>query len=68
MYLISPIDLIPDFIPIVGSVDDLALTALVLRWAGRRLGPDELRRHWAGSEAGFSLLMRLLGSQTDKSS
>jgi uncharacterized membrane protein YkvA (DUF1232 family) len=61
VYLLSPIDLIPDFIPVAGSVDDLAVTALVLRWAGRRVGRDQLRRHWAGSEAGFGLLVRLLG-------
>jgi uncharacterized membrane protein YkvA (DUF1232 family) len=60
-YLLSPIDLIPDFIPVAGSVDDLAVTVLVLRWAGRRVGRDQLRRHWAGSEAGFGLLVRLLG-------
>ena len=48
-------------IPVAGSVDDLAVTALVLRWAGRRVGRDQLRRHWAGSEAGFGLLVRLLG-------
>lgn len=61
VYLVSPIDLVPDFIPVLGSVDDLAVTAIVLRWAGRRIGPDQLRRHWAGNEAGFALLMRLLG-------
>jgi uncharacterized membrane protein YkvA (DUF1232 family) len=61
IYLLSPIDLIPDFIPGLGSIDDLAVTALVLRWAGRRVGFDGLRAHWAGSEAGFELLLRLLG-------
>jgi uncharacterized membrane protein YkvA (DUF1232 family) len=62
VYLLSPIDLIPDFIPVLGSVDDLAITALVLRWAGRRVGPTELRRHWGGTEAGFDLLQRFLGT------
>jgi uncharacterized membrane protein YkvA (DUF1232 family) len=61
IYLVSPIDLIPDFIPVLGSVDDLAITALVLRWAGRRVGTDQVRRHWAGSPAGLELLLRLLG-------
>lgn len=61
IYLLSPIDLIPDFIPGLGSVDDLAFAALVLRWAGRRVGEGQIRRHWAGSEAGFDLLLRLLG-------
>ena len=61
VYLVSPIDLIPDFIPVGGSMDDIAITAVVLRWAGRRVGRDQLRRHWTGSEAGFGLLLRLLG-------
>ncbi|MGH2511405.1 MAG: YkvA family protein [Candidatus Limnocylindrales bacterium] len=50
-YLLSPIDLIPDFIPVLGSVDDLALSALVLRWgrtAGRYEEPGDLRgRRWS---------------------
>src|SRR5664279_1554949 len=62
IYLLSPIDLIPDFIPVLGSVDDLAITALVLRWAGRRVGPTELHRHWTGTDAGFALLLRFLGT------
>jgi uncharacterized membrane protein YkvA (DUF1232 family) len=60
VYLISPIDLIPDFLPLIGSVDDLVVTTLVLRWAGRRIGVDGLRAHWAGSETGFAVLLRLL--------
>ena len=64
IYLLSPIDLIPDFIPVLGSVDDLAITALVLRWAGRRVGLTELKRHWAGTDPGFELLLRFLGTAT----
>jgi uncharacterized membrane protein YkvA (DUF1232 family) len=60
-YLLSPIDLIPDFLPVVGSIDDLAVSAIVLRWAGRRVGAEQLRSHWSGSPAGFDLLRRLLG-------
>jgi uncharacterized membrane protein YkvA (DUF1232 family) len=60
-YLVSPIDLIPDFIPILGSMDDLVVAALVLRWAGRRVGLEQIRAHWSGSDAGFDLLARLLG-------
>lgn len=61
LYLLSPIDLIPDFIPGLGSLDDIAVAAVILRWAGRRIGVNELRSHWTGSEAGFELLRRLLG-------
>jgi len=60
-YLVSPIDLIPDFVPIIGSADDLIVTAVVLRWAGRRVGLDELRAKWTGDPAGFDVLRRLLG-------
>jgi uncharacterized membrane protein YkvA (DUF1232 family) len=60
-WLLSPIDLIPEFLPGIGPLDDVVVAALVLRWAGRRSGPAALRRHWAGSDAGFELLLRLLG-------
>ena len=61
LYLLSPIDLIPDFIPGLGQLDDIAVAAVTLRWVGRRVGPGRLRSHWAGSEAGFEVLRRLLG-------
>ena len=60
-YLLSPIDLIPDFIPVIGAADDLILSAVVLRWAGRRVGLDDLRAKWTGDPAGFEVLRRLLG-------
>jgi uncharacterized membrane protein YkvA (DUF1232 family) len=61
LYLVSPIDLVPDFLPVIGSIDDLIVSGLVLRWAGRRLGVDNLRSHWPGRPEGFELLCRLLG-------
>jgi uncharacterized membrane protein YkvA (DUF1232 family) len=60
-YLLSPIDLIPDFVPVIGAADDLIIAAVVLRWAGRRVGLDDLRAKWSGDPAGFDLLRRLLG-------
>ncbi len=60
-YLISPIDLVPDFIPGLGQLDDVVVAALVLRWTGRRIGADGLRAHWSGSAEGFSVLLRMLG-------
>jgi uncharacterized membrane protein YkvA (DUF1232 family) len=60
-YLVFPIDLVPDFVPVLGSADDIILAALVLRWAGRRVGLEGLAGHWTGTEAGFLLLRRLLG-------
>jgi uncharacterized membrane protein YkvA (DUF1232 family) len=60
-YLLSPIDLIPDFVPVIGSADDLIIAAVVLRWVGRRVGLDDLRAKWTGDPAGFEILRRLLG-------
>jgi uncharacterized membrane protein YkvA (DUF1232 family) len=61
IYLVSPIDLIPDFLPGLGSIDDIVVAAVVLRWAGRRVGVGALRAYWRGSDPGFELLRRLLG-------
>lgn len=63
-WLISPIDLIPEFIPVVGPLDDIVIAAIVLRWVGRRVGEDTLRAHWPGSPEGFGLVLRLLGHST----
>jgi len=60
-YLAIPIDLIPDFIPIVGYADDAILTAVVLRSVVRRAGLDAVRRHWPGTEDGFEALTYLIG-------
>lgn len=59
-WLVSPIDLIPEFIPVLGPVDDVVVAILVLRYAHRRLGADELRRRWRGTEETWLLVRRLL--------
>ena len=61
VWLASPIDLIPEFVPVIGPLDDIVVTAIVLRWVGRRVGRDALRAHWPGSDEGFGLVLRLLG-------
>lgn len=60
LWLISPIDLLPEFLPGVGAVDDIVVAVLVLRAVGRRIGPEGLRARWPGTDAGFDLLRRLL--------
>ena len=40
LYLLSPIDLIPDAIPFIGAMDDLILVPFAIRWLLRRLPPD----------------------------
>jgi uncharacterized membrane protein YkvA (DUF1232 family) len=58
-YLAFPIDLVPDVIPGLGYADDVVIVALVLRSVVRRAGPDAVRRHWPGTDAGLSTLWRL---------
>lgn len=60
-YLAMPIDLVPDFIPVLGYADDAIIVAMVLGSVARRAGIDELRRHWPGTEEGFGALSRLAG-------
>ena len=62
IYLASPIDLVPDFIPVIGYADDILIVALVLRSVIRRAGPGALDRHWPGGPAGLHLLHRLTGT------
>jgi uncharacterized membrane protein YkvA (DUF1232 family) len=60
IYLASPIDLIPDFVPVIGYADDAIITSFVLRHVIARSGRAKLVEHWPGSEAGLSTLTRLL--------
>lgn len=60
-YLALPIDLVPDFIPVLGFADDAIVVVLVLRSMVRRAGVPALRRHWPGTEDGFAALCRLTG-------
>jgi uncharacterized membrane protein YkvA (DUF1232 family) len=59
VYLALPVDLIPDFVPVIGYADDAIIVALVLRSAARRAGPDALARHWPGTPEGLNALKRL---------
>ncbi|MGW0231989.1 YkvA family protein [Actinopolymorpha singaporensis] len=63
-YLALPIDLIPDFIPVLGYADDAIIVAAVLRSVVRRAGIDAVRRHWPGTDDGFTALCRLTGIPT----
>lgn len=58
-YLASPIDLVPDFIPVIGYADDVVIVAAVLRSVVRRAGPDAVRRNWPGTRDGLVALWRL---------
>jgi uncharacterized membrane protein YkvA (DUF1232 family) len=60
VYLVSPLDLVPDFVPVIGLADDAIITAFVLRHVIRRAGPGKLQQHWPGSTDGLATLTRLL--------
>ena len=46
VWVISPVDLIPEFLPVIGPLDDIVVVALVLRYAARRIPPDALVEAW----------------------
>jgi uncharacterized membrane protein YkvA (DUF1232 family) len=60
VWVASPIDLIPEFLPVIGPLDDLLVVALALRFAGRRVPRDVLLAAWPGQPW---LLERLLGPE-----
>jgi uncharacterized membrane protein YkvA (DUF1232 family) len=60
-YLLSPVDLVPDVLPVVGYADDAVLVAWVLRSVVRRAGDAALARHWPGTPAGLAVVRRLAG-------
>jgi uncharacterized membrane protein YkvA (DUF1232 family) len=58
-YLASPIDLVPDFVPVLGHLDDAIVAALALRYVLRAGGPELLAEHWPGPRASLELVLRL---------
>jgi uncharacterized membrane protein YkvA (DUF1232 family) len=62
VWLASPIDLIPEFLPGVGALDDAVIAGLVLRHLVKRAGPEVVRDHWRGDPRSLSLLLRLSGA------
>ncbi len=60
-YLMMPIDLVPDFLPVIGFADDAIITAVALRYAIRHAGADAVQRNWPGTAEGLRSLLALVG-------
>jgi uncharacterized membrane protein YkvA (DUF1232 family) len=58
VWLVSPIDLLPEFLPVLGPLDDAVVAALVLRYVVRRAGPEVVRNHWRGDPGTLELILR----------
>ena len=58
LWTLSPIDLIPEFVPVIGQVDDVIVIALALRYAARRIPMEALTEAWPAEP---QLLARLVG-------
>jgi uncharacterized membrane protein YkvA (DUF1232 family) len=61
-YLLMPIDLVPDFIPVAGQLDDAIVVGLVLRGLVRGGSDELLREHWPGPPRSLALVCRAVGS------
>jgi uncharacterized membrane protein YkvA (DUF1232 family) len=59
-YLAMPFDLVPDFIPVAGQLDDAVIVAFVLRRVARK-NPELIREHWPGPPSSLALILRLAG-------
>lgn len=62
VYLLLPIDLVPDFIPVLGYADDAIIVAIALRYAIRTAGRSAIERHWRGTPEGLESLLSLVGA------
>ena len=58
VYLASPIDLVPDFIPVAGQLDDAVLVILAVRVLLHGSGPHLLAEHWPGPRRSLNLILR----------
>ena len=58
VWLISPIDLLPEFLPLLGPLDDAVVAALVLRYLVKRAGIEVVQEHWRGDPATLASILR----------
>jgi uncharacterized membrane protein YkvA (DUF1232 family) len=62
LWLVSPIDLLPEFLPVLGPLDDAVVAALVLRHLVHRAGAEVVREHWRGAPDTLELILRGAGA------
>jgi uncharacterized membrane protein YkvA (DUF1232 family) len=63
-WLVWPFDLVPEFIPVLGPLDDVVVAVLVLRFGARRVGAGALRARWRGTDDGYALLAAVMGARS----
>ena len=61
LYLAMPLDLVPDFIPVAGQLDDVVLVAWVLRYSLKHAGYHLIEEHWPGPKESLGAVLRLVG-------
>jgi uncharacterized membrane protein YkvA (DUF1232 family) len=67
LWVISPIDLIPEFLPVIGPLDDVVVVALALRYAARRVPRDVIFEAWPAEPRLLERLLPARGSASDPS-
>lgn len=63
VYLLLPIDFIPDFLPVIGYADDAIVVVIALRFAIRHAGMPAIERHWPGTPEGLRSVLTLVGAR-----
>src|SRR5438128_6243538 len=63
VWVVSPIDLVPEFLPVIGPLDDAVMAALVLRHVIKRAGRDVVAEHWRGDPATLAIILRVAGAR-----
>jgi uncharacterized membrane protein YkvA (DUF1232 family) len=65
VYVMSPIDLLPEFIPVAGVLDDIFLVAFALNHLIERAGPEIVTEHWDGPQDLLGMIQSVLQTVTD---
>ncbi len=61
LWLVSPIDLVPEFLPVIGPLDDAVVAALVLRHVIKTAGREVVEEHWRGEPSTLATILRVAG-------